>query len=100
MCDEVEQVAANAVLEDEPNVVLRLVPVVKLEHMWAIQLVQELHFIQDLVHAAFGGGLDSDVLHTSLPSRLIHKGVRASSDLIVDVVVFHRSHRVEVHWKL
>lgn len=46
--DEVEQVAADAVLEDEPDVVLRLVPVEELEHERAVELVQELHFVQDL----------------------------------------------------
>lgn len=46
--DEVEQVAADAELEDEPDVVLRLVPVVELEHVAAVELVQQLHLVQDL----------------------------------------------------
>lgn len=52
--DEVEQVAADAELKDEPDVVLRLVPVVELEHVAAVELVQQLHLIQDLnAHAMY-----------------------------------------------
>jgi hypothetical protein len=50
--DEVEQVAADAVLENEPNVVLRLVPIVKLEHVTTVELVEKLDFVQDLCRQA------------------------------------------------
>ncbi len=42
------EVTASAIFEDQPQVVSGLIPVVKAQDMWALQLVHYLHFAHDL----------------------------------------------------
>ena len=74
-----EEVAARAVLEDDPEMVARLVPVVELEHVLVVQVVQDFHLdglratthlVQHLLPPVLFHRLHCHVLDRLLPTPL------------------------------
>ena len=89
LAEEALQITAGAVLKNEPQVVPRLVPVVELESVWAVQFVHDLNFINHLVHLVLLYSLDGHVFYLLLLAPLKDLRKLALADLFVDVVLVH-----------
>jgi len=89
LLDQLQQITACAVLENDPQVVPRLVPVVKLEDVAIFQIMEDSHLVEDFATAEFLDRFYCHILDSLLLSSLVDNGVFAAADLLVDVKVVH-----------
>ena len=62
LLDQLVQIAAGAVLKDDPEMVSRLIPVVKFEDVSVLETVEDAHLVQHFLASVFLDRLDSDIV--------------------------------------
>ena len=90
LLQDTEQVAADAVLQNQPQVIRGFVPGVEFQHERRIRRAKHLHFAQHARTLALVHALDGIVLDGLLATAFIHRAVLTLAYGLVDVVPVHR----------
>lgn len=83
------EVATWAELKNDPEMVARLVPRIKLEHIFVVQIVEHAHLIHEFLFASALNRLHRHVLDRLLAAPLVDHRVLAPPNLLVYVIVVH-----------